>query len=143
MYLKSFPARIGIRPNIKITVKRTCGVLNRLFTFARLFGSQPSSHAINNDFVAQEKVELMLVANAKRPAPTIKATYIDGGNIALATSANGFPAVVQSVRFQPPRSKLMQKIPLQLPYSILWHVGDLFVDSASLRLILKYIERLL
>ena len=93
MYLKSFPARIGIRPNIKITVKRTCGVLNRLFTFARLFGSQPSSHAINNDFVAQEKVELMLVANAKRPAPTIKATYIDGGNIALATSANGFPAV--------------------------------------------------
>ena len=61
-------------------------------------GSQPSSQAISTDFVAQVKVELILVANANSPAPMINATYTGAGKIALATSARDFPAVCSSGR---------------------------------------------
>ena len=56
-----------------ISVKRIWGVLNLLLTTAIRLGSHPSSQAISKDFVAQEKVELILVAKANKPAPTIKA----------------------------------------------------------------------
>merc|ERR1711965_947282 len=90
------------------------GVLKRLFTTARPRGSQPSSQAISTDLVAQENVELMLVAKAKSPAPTIKATYSPGGKISRATSDKGLRAAGLAPGFSFPRQALKHTARRQL-----------------------------